>query len=257
VSLAQAALIAAGYWFTNSAFNANLGFNLLRWPLVAGMIAGWIMGDLEKGILIGAGINLVFLGSIWAGASQPSDPALAGWLGTAIVLSAGLGPIESVAIAAPLGFLPLLGMGNRMRVDVAFAHKAAAAAERGSIGGVAFWNWAPGQLYVLVTTFIPAFILALVGAVAIGGLYGTIDPGRGGSPDLRWVRDGLVIAGSLLMALGVGMNLSRMLSRATLPYFLIFFTVAALTHANIVALAVVAAALAFIHVSIFGRRSNV
>jgi len=97
----------------------------------------------------------------------------------------------------------------------------------------------------------------LVGAVAIGGLYGTIDPGRGGSPDLSWVRDGLVIAGSLLMALGVGMNLSRMLSRATLPYFLIFFTVAALTHANIVALAVVAAALAFIHVSIFGRRSNV
>jgi hypothetical protein len=39
VTLAQAALVAAGYWFTNSAFNANLGFNLLRWPLVAGMLA--------------------------------------------------------------------------------------------------------------------------------------------------------------------------------------------------------------------------
>ena len=257
MTLLQAVLVAAGYWFSNSAFNANLGFNLLRWPLAAGMIAGWIMGDIEKGILIGASINLVFLGSIWAGASQPSDPALAGWLGTAIALSANLGPVESVAIAAPLGFLGLLGMGNRMRVDVVFAHKAAEAAERGSIGGVAFWNWAPPQLYVFVSTFIPAVVLALVGAAAINVLYGAIDPGRGGSPDLRWIRGGLLIAGSLLMALGVGMNLSRLLTRATLPYFLVFFTVAALTHANIVVLAVVAAALAFRHVTMPGRRTNV
>ena len=43
-------------------------------------------------------------------------------------------------------------------------------------------------------------------------------------------------------------NLNLILSRATIPYFLIFFTVAALTHVNLIAIAVVAACLALVHI---------
>ena len=249
-------MVAAGYWFTNSAFNANLGFNLLRWPLVAGALVGWLMGDVERGVLIGASINLVFLGTIWAGASQPSDPALAGWLGTAIAFAANLNPVEAVAIAAPLGFLPLLAVFNRMRVDVSFARRAAAAAERGDIRSVAFWNVVPPQLYLFATTFFPAFLLALLGAATVGFIYALVDPARGGSADWRWVRDGLFVAGSLLMALGVAMNLNLMLSRSTAPYFALFFVVAALTHAPLAVLAGFAALLAMLYVVIQRRRAH-
>lgn len=246
----QAILVALGYWWTNSAFNGNLGFNVFRWPLMSGTVVGLIMGDLGQGILIGASINLVFLGVIAAGGSTPADPSLAGWLGTALAMSAGLGKEEAIAIAAPLGVIGLLGYFSRMSVDVTFVHWADEAAERGDIAGVARANLIPGQVFVFLTTFIPVVILALAGSTALNALFDAIDPWRGGSADWRWIRDGLIIAGSVLTSVGVAVNLSLILNRTTVPYFVVFFTVAALSNVSIVAMAVVATALAMLHITL-------
>ncbi len=256
MSLIQAVLIALGYFWTNSAFNANMGFNLFRWPLAAGPIVGLIMGDLGQGILIGASINLVFLGVISAGGSAPADPSLAGWLGTGLAMAAGLGPQEAIAIAAPIGVIGLLGFFSRMSVDVAFVHWADDRAEKGDIDGVARMNWLPGQVYVFLTTFIPVVILALAGSVALNALFDAIDPFRGGAAEWRWVRDWFIVAGSVLVAVGIGINLNLILRGSTIPYFLIGFTVSALTGVNIVAMAVLAGALAVLHV-FFTRRQDV
>jgi len=248
LTLLQAILVAAGYWLTNSAFNANLGFNLFRWPIMGGTVVGLIMGDVGQGILLGASINLVFLGLIAAGGSQPADPSLAGWLGTALAMSAGLGTEQAIAIAAPLGALGLLAFYSRMSVDVGFVRWANERAERGDIDGVALMNWLPGQVFVFLTTFVPVVILALVGSTALNALFDAIDPFRGGSADWRWVRDWFIIAGAVLPAVGIALNLSLIFNRAVLAYLLIFFTVAALTQINIIAIAVIALGMAFLHI---------
>jgi len=248
LTLLQAILVAAGYWLTNSAFTANLGFNLFRWPIMGGAVVGLIMGDLGQGILLGASINLVFLGQIAAGGSQPADPSLAGWLGTALAMSAGLGKEQAIAIAAPLGALGLLAFYSRMSVDVGFVRWANERADRGDIDGVALMNWLPGQVFVFLTTFIPVVVLALVGSTALNSLFDAIDPFRGGSADWRWIRDWFIIAGAVLPAVGIALNLSLIFSRAVLAYLLIFFTVAALTQTNIIAIAVIALGLAFLHI---------
>ena len=254
LTLFQAILVAAGYWLTNSAFTPNLGFNFFRWPIMGGTIVGLIMGDLGQGILLGASINLVFLGVISAGGSAPADPSLAGWLGTALAMSAGLGTEQAIAIAAPLGALGLLAFYSRMSVDVGFVRWANEAAERGDIDGVARMNWLPGQIFVFLTTFIPVVILAMVGSTALNALFDAIDPFRGGSADWRWVRDWFIIAGAVLPAVGIALNLSLIFNRAVLAYLLIFFTVAALTQTNIIAIAVVALGLAFLHIMMTRRR---
>jgi PTS system mannose-specific IIC component len=252
----QAVLVAAGYWLTNSAFTPNLGFNFMRWPLIGGTLVGLIMGDLAQGILIGASINLVFLGVISAGGSQPADPSLAGWLGTALALSAGLGTQEAIAIAAPLGALGTLNFFGRMSIDVAFVRWADERAEEGDIWGVARMNWLPGQVLVFLIYFIPVLILALVGSTALNALFDAIDPFRGGSADWRWVRDWFIIAGSVLPAVGIGLNLYLIMDRSTLPYMLAFFTVAALANVNIIAIAVIALGLALLHIAFIGRRDR-
>lgn len=252
----QAILVALGYWWTNSAFNFNLGFNVFRWPLMAGPVVGLIMGDIVQGTLIGASINLVFLGVISAGGSQPADPSLAGWVGTALAMSAGLGTQEAIAIAAPLGVIGLIGFFSRMNVDIAFVHWADDRAEQGDIDGVARMNWLPGQLYVFLVYFVPALILALAGSVALNALFDAIDPFRGGSADWRWVRDWFIVAGSVLAAVGIGINLNLILRGSTIPYFLIGFTVSALTGVNLIAMAILAGSLAVLHV-FFTRRQNV
>jgi mannose/fructose/N-acetylgalactosamine-specific phosphotransferase system component IIC len=114
LTLLQAILVAGGYWLTNSAFTPNLGFNFFRWPVIGGTFVGLIMGNLGQGILLGASINLVFLGVIYAGGSAPADPSLAGWLGTALAMSAGLGTEQAISIAAPLGALGTLAFYSRM-----------------------------------------------------------------------------------------------------------------------------------------------
>jgi PTS system mannose-specific IIC component len=214
------------------------------------------MGDVTQGVLLGASINLVFLGVISAGGSQPADPSLAGWLGTALAMSAGLGQQEAIAIAAPLGIIGLLGFFSRMNVDVAFVHWADERAEKGDIDGVARMNWVPGQLYVFVTTFIPVVFLALAGSAALDSLFNAIDPFRGGSADWRWVRDWFIVGGSVLTAVGIGINLNLILRGSTIPYFLIGFTISALTGVNLIAMGVLAGSLAVLHV-MFTRRQNV
>lgn len=253
LTLLQAILVAAGYWWTNSAFTPNLGFNFTRWPVIGGAFVGLIMGNLGQGILLGASINLVFLGVISAGGSAPADPSLAGWLGTALAMSAGLGTEQAIAIAAPLGALGTIAFYSRMSVDVGFVRWANEAAERGDIDGVSRMNWVPGQIYVFVTYFIPVLILALVGSSALNALFDAIDPFRGGSADWRWIRDWFIIAGSVLPAVGIALNLSLIFNRAVLAYLLIFFTVAAVAHTNIIAIAVIAAGVALVHVMLSRR----
>lgn len=254
----QALLVALGYWWTQSAFTANLGFTMFRWPIVAGMFVGIIMGDVGQGVLLGASINLVFLGVISAGGATPADPALAGWLGTALAMSAGLGPPEAIAIAAPLGVLGLLGFFSRMSVNVAFVRGVDRKAEEGDIRGVRFFNlWAP-QGYLFLITFFPVLVLALVGSTALNALFDAIDPFRGGSADWQWIRDWFIIAGTVLPAVGISINLNLILGMPTIPYFIVFFIVSALTGVNIFAIAIVAAALAVFHVMfVTGRSENV
>ena len=252
----QAVLIGLGYFLTNSAFTPNLGFNVFRWPLMAGPVVGLIMGDVAKGTLIGASINLLFLGQISAGGSAAADPSLAGWLGTALAMSVGADQQTAISIAAPLGVIGLIGFFSRMNVDIAFVHWADDRAEKGDIDGVARMNWLPGQIYVFLTTFIPVVILALAGSTALDALFNAIDPFRGGSAEWRWVRDWFIVAGSVLVAVGIGINLNLILRGSTIPYFLIGFTISALTGVNLIAMAVLAGALAVLHI-MFTRRQNV
>jgi PTS system mannose-specific IIC component len=143
-----------------------------------------------------------------------------------------------------------------MSVDVGFVRWQNEAAEAGDIDRVALMNWLPGQIFVFVTTFIPVVILALVGSTALNALFDAIDPFRGGSADWRWLRDWFIIAGAVLPAVGIALNLSLIFNRAVLAYLLIFFTVAALTQTNIIAIAVIALGLAFLHIMLSRRREQ-
>jgi hypothetical protein len=83
----QAALIGLGYYFSMSPWWFGVGLFTFYRPLVAGLCVGIILGDPAQGALIGAAINLFYLGFIAAGGAIPSDPSLAGWLGTTIAIA--------------------------------------------------------------------------------------------------------------------------------------------------------------------------
>ena len=258
VGILQAALVALGYYLSNSPWIfGNGGFFGLYRPLVAGFIVGIILGDPVQGAAIGAAINVLYLGFISAGGAIPADPSVAGWVGTALALGAGLDAASAIALGVAVGLLGTFVFFTRMSVDAVFAHWADARAEKADIGGVARMNWLPPQIFLFVISFIPAFIAVYLGAPVVEGAINWLQT------NAPFVLRGLQIAGGMLPAIGIAMNMRFIFRGSVVPYFFIGFILAVVggigredSQLNIVALGVIGVALAFLHVTFMGDRAG-
>lgn len=247
VTLIQAILIGLGYYLSQGPWLMGLGFWTLYRPLVAGFLVGVIMGDPGKGALIGATINLVYLGFISAGGAIPGDPALAGWVGTAIALAGNLDYGAALALAVPVGLLGTVIWNARMTVGSAFAHMADRAAENADIPGLIRANVLWPQLWLFTITAIPVTIAVYLGAGFIGGLVA-------GFP--AWLLNGLAISGGVLPAIGIAMNMRFIFKGSAIPFFFLgyFAMIVAGASLTMMILAIVGAGLAILHVHYLGDR---
>jgi PTS system mannose-specific IID component len=242
VSAWQAALIAIGYYLANSPWLFGLAFFTLYRPLVAGFFVGLILGDPAQGTLIGAAINVPYLGFISAGGTLPADAGFAGWVGTTVALASGFDPAKAVTIAFGLGLLGTIIFYGRMAVDSVFAHWADARAEKADIAGVALMNWLPGQLLLFVISFVPVFLFALNGPGAVQDALNRLP---------LWAVNGLVIAGGILPAIGIALNMRFIFRGSAIPYFFIGFILMTATHGSmsLVVVAALGLALAYLHLT--------
>ncbi len=238
----QAALIALGYYLANSPWLFGLAFFTLYRPLVAGFFVGLILGDPAQGTLIGAAINIPYLGFISAGGNLPADASLAGWVGTTVALAGGLDPTKAIPIAFGLGLLGTIIFYGRMALDSVFAHWADARAEKADIGGVALMNWLPGQAFLFVASFVPVFLLALNGPSAVQDALNRLP---------LWMVNGLVIAGGILPAIGIALNMRFIFRGSVVPYFFIGFILMTATGSSmsLVVVAALGLALAYLHLN--------
>ena len=244
VSVLMAAIIAIFYYLAQSPWYANLGFAVFQRPLMAGLVVGLIMGRPAEGVAMGASINVLYLGWISAGGSLPGDPAMAGYLGTAIALGAGLDVQGALAIAAPLGLLGTITWSVRMSTCAIFAHIADREAEKGNIWGVARANYVYSQIFLFFLYAVPVFLAAYFGAPAVKAALDWIGMNAG------WVINGLFVASGMLAALGIALNLKFLLQGDVWPYFFVGFVVTSMMTGgvNLLMFAVIGAAIAFMHV---------
>ncbi len=261
--LLQAALVGLGYYLSNSPWIVGQGgfFGLYR-PLVAGFIVGIIFGDPLQGAQIGGAINLLYLGFISAGGSIPADPSVAGWVGTALAMAGNLDTATAITLGAAVGLLGTIVFFSRMSVDATFAHVADAAAERGDIGGVARANWLWPQIFLFVISFFPATIAVYLGAPVVAGAINTLQT------DAPWVLRGFQIAGGLIPAIGIALNMRFIFRGSGIPFYFVGYVFAMLIGGRffpgvtapaigtiVVTTAIVGAAAAWIFVSLRGDRA--
>ncbi|MDQ3880437.1 MAG: PTS sugar transporter subunit IIC [Chloroflexota bacterium] len=247
----QAALIAIGYYLSNSPWIlGNGGFLGLYRPLVAGLLVGVILGDPAGGAAIGAAINVLYLGFISAGGAIPADPSVAGWVGTALALAGGLDANSAISIGVAVGLLGTFIFFARMSVDAVFAHWADERADRADIGGVALMNVLPPQVFLFVISFVPVFVATYLGAPVVADAIAWLQA------NAPFALRGLQVAGGLLPAIGIAMNMRFIFRGSVVPYFFIGFLLAvgARDVLNIVAIGVIGVALGFLHVAFVGNR---
>jgi PTS system mannose-specific IID component len=187
---------------------------------------------------------VLYLGWISAGGSLPGDPALAGYLGTALALGSGLSVQGALALAAPLGLLGGLTWSLRMSVCSIMAHWADGFAERGDIKGVARANYIYSQPFQFVIYAIPVMLAAYLGSGVVASALGWI------GANAIWVMNGLFVASGMLASLGIALNLRFLLRGNVWPYFFVGFVIAVIMGGspNLLMLAVIGAAIAYVHV---------
>lgn len=72
MSILQAVLLGIIYYLGNSSIIAGpVGYYSVYRPLVSGCLTGMILGDPAQGTMIGATINLMYVGFISAGGALP------------------------------------------------------------------------------------------------------------------------------------------------------------------------------------------
>jgi len=253
VSLFQAILVGLGYYLSNSPWLVGNGafFGIYR-PLVAGFLVGIILGDPVEGAKIGAAINILYLGFISAGGSIPADPSVAGWVGTALAMGGGLDANSAIALGVAVGTLGTFVFFTRMSVDATFAHWADARAEEGDIGGVARMNVIPPQIFLFIISFIPATVAVYLGAPVVENAINWL------GTNAPWVLHGLQIAGGILPAIGIAMNMKFIFRGSVIPYFFLGYIMAVASGGglNILMIGIIGVALSFLHVTLLGNGSG-
>lgn len=214
MSVFQAAFIALLYTFARSSFNAGLGVYILSQPLVAGTIAGLLLGDPLSGAALGGAINLGTLALSNLRTRFGPDMALIGYVGVSLMLLAGVkvDSPEAMLVFAALAVVGLTLNFLRGAVNSVLTHWADFFAERGDTSVVSFINIVPTQAWLLVISFLAAFVLLRFDLKALLNTANMIP---------HWIQSALVLSQYLLAALGIATSLRLILQGSSVAYFLL------------------------------------
>lgn len=232
------------YWLaTNKLWYGTL--HLVRQPLVLAVPIGLIMGDLPNAMIIGASLQMIYLGAIAPGGTLPADEALAACITIPVALAANLEPAIAVTLAVPVGLLGVLLDNLKRTYHSYFVHLADKAADVGDVKGLGraeFWY----PLFVSIPLrVLPTTLALLFGTDAVSAFLAAIP---------AWATNGLSVAGGLLPALGFAVTIMVIGKKELIPYFILGFAVYAYSGMPTIGIAVFAVCIAIIQ-SQFSQRN--
>jgi len=247
MSLIQAILIGFVYYITGSAAFTFPFYTLMR-PLMGGFVVGLIMGDPVNGALVGARINLIFLGFIGAGGAYPGDMSLSGQLGTAIALTmikAGTSledaTTAALALAGPLAIIGNVPGTFLMTFNSVFINMARQMIDKGQEDRLSLpFFWLPMGMKV-ITAWIPCALAAYFGGTAVQAVFASV-PG--------WVLAGFGVVAGLLPAVGIAVTLTHIFKGEARPFLFVGFLISAYTAFPTMGVAILAVICALVYVSL-------
>lgn len=225
--LVMAIAMGLMYWIGRGMIGGYFAFFFICSPIVVGVVAGLIYGDLTNGLIIGGGIAAAFAGIIAPGGNLPTDSALAATTVIPIALSTGLSVEQAIAFAVPIGLLGSFVTNLRKMINVIFVHRADACAANGDTAGLTRCAilWPP--IIELPLLFLPVFLVVMFGQDAMVAFMNSVP---------TWVMHGLEVAGGVMPAIGFALIMNMIGKPRMLPYTILgFICVAALGLNNITA----------------------
>lgn len=222
-------------------FEWCIGSCLLTRPIVTGVLIGIAMGNLKMGIIMGATLELAFIGAVTLGAAVPPDVITGGILGAAFAISTGKGANVALTLAFPVASLYLL-LDNVMTLVVMpiFVHKADKYIEEDNLNAAARMHFLGGF-----------FVKSLPRGLFVGLAF------YFGSPVMKtilngipqFVQNGLTIAAGIIPALGIALLAQMILNKKVVVFFILGFIIYAYLKVPILGIAILGFIIAFVILS--------
>ncbi|OCG14530.1 PTS sugar transporter [Gilliamella sp. wkB292] len=215
-----------------------LGSSMLSRPLVTCTLAGLVMGDITQGIIIGATLELAFVGSFSIGGSIPPEIISGSVLGTAFAIGAGKSTEIALTLGIPIASLVLL-VKNLCFLFILpyFVHKADKYASEGNGKGMDRMNILGGFFSINLPIGLVVGFSYLFGSAAVNSLLEMIP---------KFIIDGLGIATGLLPAFGFAMLMKIMIKKTNTTFFVLGFALAVYMKVPVTGVAIFGACLALI-----------
>ncbi len=225
------ALLSALSYFVCYGGNWIFGQSMSDRPIVIGAFTGLLLGDLYQGLIIGAALEAVFMGSVNIGGQISADHSAATVFAVAFATNSSLDPSAALAIATPIGILMgfvTMAINNIfLTVFTSLMDKwAKEGNERGLLIYLNFGVWLVKNL----------FFAAIVFAGVYAG-YNAIDIFVNSIPEV--IMTGLNVCGQLLPAVGLALLMKMIWTKEIAVYYLLGFILYIYVGLPIVAIAVI------------------
>lgn len=244
MTVLQGVLLALLYYLGNSTWGLGVGWWTLMRPLVLGFLSGLILGDPVQGTIVGAQINILYLGFIGAGGAIPGDIALAGVVGTAIAVSAGVNVNTAMSLAVPVGLLGTVIWVTKLTVNTAWVRVAEKYANEGNTKKFWIADVLLPQLFLFVVSFISCFIIVYFGSSYIQNV-------------LDFLGDNVVSVlstiGGMLPAVGIALTLKSIFKGESIAMFFLGFLLVQYFNLDMIAMGFLALVLTVIYMQIRGK----
>ncbi|MGF1744415.1 PTS N-acetylgalactosamine transporter subunit IIC [Vibrio minamisatsumaniensis] len=206
-------------------------------PIVTGTVVGFLMGDMQTGLEIGATLELAWLGLMPLAGAQPPNVTIGSAVGVVFGIQSGLSPTAVVGVAIPFAILMQQLTVIQFTTFATFMPKVDKMAEKCDIKGIEKVNYLGLATYFL-TFFICTFVPTYFGDVVAKSIVESVP---------KDIIDGLSIAGAMMPALGFSMLLKMMLKEKRFtPFYIIGFVLATFLKLPIIAVALLAFSVAIV-----------
>lgn len=209
--------------------NLWFGYIFTDKPIIIGTFVGLVLGDLQTGIICGGAYELIFLGAVNIGGAVPSDPTTGTAVATAFTILSGMTTETAMALAIPVGLL-IAQVQMLLNTVPSFLNPVVdRMIESDNDKGIAWM------------TFLTAFIKTIpMGIFCFFAIYfgsGSITDMVNSLPE--FVTGGLSVASGMLAAVGFGMLLRIIWSKALAVYFFVGFVLATYMNVPIIGIAII------------------
>lgn len=198
-------------------------------PIVMCAATGLVLGNLSEGVIIGAQMELAFIGVQEIGLSTPQDMVSASIIGTGIAIQTGGDFSTAIAFGLPISMVVLF-IQNLIYILISplFVKKCEEIAANGQtrlFSNFAFWG---GTLLHFGPSIILVTITFILGNQFANSIISVIP---------EFVQDGLVVASQILPAFGFAMLLEMIMKKDVFPFFFVGFLMVAYLNIPIIGIA--------------------